>query len=1783
MRHLVRRMMPFVVCIAISTQTFADCNDMNGLPADGATVTPNQAETVVLNWTTQAAAQEYDVYFGPAGSCSAPFPHGTVQAPTTEWSPPSNEITPGTTYEWKVVAKAPILNGCPDGLPTTGCKTFTTSSCPLAPPLLAPANNSTVPYGIVEFEWDDVADATSYELYVGVDGDPLFSKGSTLGTSKSGYIEPGRTIEWKVVANAPSCPGSPSPHHFFTTSCPGDPANLITPQDGAQFSEGQNINFTWSDISGSQGFDVAGYDVKVSDDGGSTWDVLAENLNTNFFSTGELPQGDYMWEVRANFNGDCDPLYSSPREFSVGHDCGSEEPELISPAQNATLSTPITFQWTARANAESYRLFVKPADGVRRLLTTTSNTEYTTSDLENGANTWSVTAIYNDCPDADSSERTLNVEGGEEGCPSNPGKATLLAPANGATNLASPVTFHWNAVPNATGYRVLGSFNGSASVPLGATTTTSLVADVPAGNGEWLVQTFFGEDCPTTLSDKRTLTVASGATCSGAAPQLVAPANGATNVASPVTFQWTAVADATSYRLFVAVGDGEFSFYGETNATTLQRIVPTGTVRFFIAARFAACPEARSSTSTFTAGTGNECAAANITLLAPAENATTGSPVRMGWSPVAGALFYRVWVSIDGNAPVNILRTNATEADVNLPAGTMVWYVDAPRQNCPAVVSSERRFTVATGANCTNNPAPALVSPVGTRENPAASPAHVTLVWNAVPNAIGYRIWISSDLFLFEDLALTKLTQAEIDLEPGTYGWFAEAFFDGCPPVPSTRAFFRIAQTTPRCPTDEPNAISPGNGEVTTSPVTFAWDAVEKATKYRLFVSIDGSEAQIIGVTTETQLTRALPPGQVTWRVEAAFANCPSTFSDRMNFTVRESQNCGDEGADLVSPPHNALNVESPVDFVWSAVSGALKYVLVVQVNDGAPTAIAITSDTHVTRAMPPGLIRWRVVTHFSGCEPIESELFRFAIARTQECENRKPILLLPSDDDREMPSPVYFQWTPVPNATSYLLWARQGDDDPSILASTEDPSAIVELGAGRYEYFVEAHFDGCPPAQSARGEFEVTAPVPCGTPLQPQAQVVGQALSNTTYRLRWTPLPNVQFYEVQESTTQDFSNATTVTSATPVVAFMHEVTGTPVQYRYRVRGVSDCGTGARGPYSEVVSVFVTAPKTINSSTEIGAEEAIVQTIFVPGLTSPVPFTVTADKPWLTITPSSGTLPVAGMTLTVTANPDVLVLGTNTGTIQVLTNGSSGKGPQVEAGTTLKIPLSVSLVTPVAPSGKGTPPPDSLIFPVVGHAQGANDSLFESDIRITNLTAETARYEVNFTPTQTDGTQTGSSSTIEIAPNATLALDDIVASLFGTGTTSSAIGMLEVRPLTTTTSASVGFFGSTATAATIRELTTAASSRTYNFTPQGTFGQYIPAVRFSDFVGRALDGAAPSILSLQQVAESADFRANFGFAEAAGSPAELSVRVFDTANNLLKTIAISLKAGEHQQINGMLALNGVTNLANGRVEVEVLSGDGKVTAYVSEVDNKTNDPLLVSAVLKGGITANKWVVPGVAYINNPSAFWVTDMRVFNAGTTATTTTLTFYAEREPSVSMSKDFTLQPGEIKVLDNVIAEHFSALGRATGSIAVTTPAASNLTVTARTYNKTADGTYGQFVPGVTPAESAGVADRALQILQLEQSPRLRTNIGLLETSGQPATIEVSAIIPDALVTPVVTYDLQPNEFRQISLADFAGGQALYNTRVTVKVIGGNGRVTAYGSAIDELKGDPTYVPAQ
>jgi hypothetical protein len=1764
MRHLIRWTMLCVVATVFAAQSFAQCTTMTTVPANGATVQRDESGTVDLSWSFVNDRQGYDVYFGQAGQGGCSTVRSTETGQT--WSPPANELTPGVTYEWKVIA---LGTGCGTA-PTTGCKTFTIAGCPAAPSLSAPAADAQVPFGSVTLQWNASPNASAYDVYIGIDNDTPSLHATQTSTTKTIFVEPGRTITWFVKAKSNGCTPVASAARSFTTTCPAGAPTLIGPGDGTSVPAGTQINFSWQPFAGS-----AGYDLEIFD--GENWSLVAENL-TGTSHSATLPQGDYLWKVRANFDGDCGPAYSEPRELVVGANCtGGVAVNLTSPARGATLTAPVRFEWTAApAIAQGYQLWVhEQGQRLPRLLTETENTFYETGDIVPGSYEWWVITEYDNCPDAESNHRLFTLTG-EDNCPRAPGTATLVSPANGANNLSSPVTFQWNAVPDATGYRVLAYFESEPTV-LGTTTSTSLTVGVPAGSGFWAVQTLFGDDCPTTIGDRRAFTVTTGTPCSDTPPQLVTPANNATVTTSQVTFSWNAVTGATHYRLFVATGDEDFDFYGETTATSIQRFVPaTGVVRWFVIAGFAVCDDLRSPTQTFTVATEANCPAATITLIAPAPGATATSPVRFAWSAVPNAVAYRIWISIDGQAPVNIARTTATEASIGLPAGTMSWYVEALRERCDPVVSERAAFTINEAANCAIRTAPALLAPIGPAAAPPAVDEHVTFAWTAVDGAIGYRLWVGRQGQGFGDVALTRNTSFELDLEPGLYGWYVQALFEGCNPIASAPSFFRVVESEPRCPGVAPTPIAPAQNSTSTSPVTFSWTAVPNAKKYRVFGAVQGGEPQLLGTTDGTELTRALPPGTFFWSVEASFEACPSTFSPRVRFTVPQAQNCSTDGAELVAPAHGATNVAPPVDFIWSPVSGAVKYVLIARVNDGAPTAFASTTDTHfVVERVPPGRIEWWVVTYFAGCEPVESDHFSFTVARNENCTNRKPILYVP---DGDVTSPVHFQWSRVPGATLYRIWVPQGS--PVMIATSTIPEAEVELPVGRYEYFVEALFENCPSTESARGEFRVLPPVACGTPETPVAQVVGQALSGTEYRVRWTRLPNVQLYEVQESTSPDFTNAQTFTTSSTSMKFVHEVTGAPVQYFYRVRGVSDC-SDARGAYSDRVGVFVTAPRSNNSSAEIGTESSIVQKLFLPGSTEPLNFVATADKPWLTVTPSSGALPAEGITLTVTADQNALALGTNTGTIKVEYSSPNAGNTRTNATTVVNIPTSVSLVTPVLPSGKGTPPPDALIFPGVGHAQGQNDSLFESDIRITNLTAKTQKYELKYTPSGMNGTEVGSSSNVEIAPDQTLALDDVVASMFGEGTNGSALGVLEVRPLESTSETSGALFSSVSESA-IKVLETAASSRTYNFTPNGTFGQFVPAVRFDQFVGKASPGELPKILSLQQVSQSDAFRANFGFVEAAGEPADLMVRVYDTASNLLSTIPVSLQPGEHKQLNLMLAVNGINDLQDGRVEVEVVNGNGKITTYVSEVDNKTNDPLMVSPIVKGAVTADRYVVPGMAFLTGSNALWVSDLRIFNGGTTETPATLTFYPTQNPGGAVSKQITLAPGEIEVLDNVVGGLFELPQGAGGMIAITTPQLSSLTATARTYNQTGNGTYGQYIPGVTVAESIGVNDRALQLLQLESSSRFRTNIALSETSGQPVTVDVSVNVPDAKSTPVVTIPLAANEFRTFSLADFGLG-AVYNARVSVKVVGGSGKVTASASAIDHLTQDPTYVPAQ
>lgn len=1168
------------------------------------------------------------------------------------------------------------------------------------------------------------------------------------------------------------------------------------------------------------------------------------------------------------------------------------------------------------------------------------------------------------------------------------------------------------------------------------------------------------------------------------------------------------------------------------------------------------------------------CPTAAPSLLTPANGGAVTSPVSLSWTAVSGATEYEVWL-VQNGAPTLATTTLSTSAMVNAGSGNYSWYVVARGNGCDPLQSASSTFTVPLQDNCSTNAAPQLNAPSG---GTLSSP--VTFSWSPVPQAIGYRVWVEVDGTAAQDVGTTDgALTLTANIPPGAIVARVDALFNGCPPTTSNRVSFAVREPDPCANRTAATLLSPSNNSVVpSSSLTFAWNAASDADGYRVWISVDGAAPEVLGTTTdETTLTATLERGTVIWWVEALYEGCSSTESQRFTFSIPPAQACNTAKPELLAPANGTTVNNGVVTFQWSAVTGGISYEVWVSLGNGTPALVGTTTQTSLSANVPAGTLVWFVRAYVDRCPSRDSNRSRFTFNEPDACQgHRRPSLISP--EDGAVTSPVVFTWTSVPSAIGYDVFVQRGGNAPQLVASTTDTqTSAITLLPGKARWFVRARFaSGCPTRESALTRFEVvTAPAACAPMAPPTISAPGQISTGIPFTAQWSPAPGATAYQLQVSSSASFEGAQNITTNTTSHELVRTNNGTtPLAVYLRVRAIDGrCTPPSTSGYGAVAAVFI-LPKT-------GTEGATTVNGGILQFTLPIgaefagqTFTAVSKHPWLSVTPASGVVPTGGTSLTVTANTNVLPLGASLGGITVTLTSPSAKGVASHATTIIAPGFSVSLVTPVTPTTKSTPPPDALIIPAIAHADGIN-SYFQSDVRVSNTSPQLMTYELTFTPSGETGITEGRQTTFSVEPGQTIALDDILRTWFGTGSTSTT-GSLEIRPTTQSSAKTTSDVVSG-----LSNLVSFASSRTFNLTSNGTFGQYIPAVPFANFIGKAA-GNSSSVLSLQQIAQSSRYRTNLGIVEGSGEPASVLVKIFGDNGQKLSEFPVELKGGQHTQLNSFLANNGVGSLLDGRVELEVTSPGGKITAYASVLDNATSDPLLVTPVTLSEVGNTKWVVPGVADLNNGIANWQTDMRVFNAGSSDVNASFTFYSQTggEPKTNT---VTIPAGQVRQFDRSLATLFNVANDG-GAVHITTPAESRLIATARTYNQTSNGTYGQFISAVTPGEAAGTNMRPLQLLQVEESTRFRSNVGLAEVTGNAVTIEIAVVPPDAKFTAVTQLTLQPNEFRQIgSLLSSLGLADTHNARVTVSAIEGAGRVTAYVSVIDLQTNDPTYVPAQ
>ncbi|HMC68877.1 MAG TPA: hypothetical protein VKJ07_06980, partial [Mycobacteriales bacterium] len=272
------------------------------------------------------------------------------------------------------------------------------------------------------------------------------------------------------------------------------------------------------------------------------------------------------------------------------------------------------------------------------------------------------------------------------------------------------------------------------------TTETSITHVIPPGNVEWRVDAVF-DGCPTTRSAKSHFLVPAAQTCVTDAPVLLAPADGAANLDSPVRFDWNPVSTAIGYVVVIRNKDGAPTKLAETvTRTAATKAVSEGRNEWWVVAFFNGCPPVESQHQFFTV-TETACDDTRPILFAPAEGASRlASPVHFEWSRVKNATSYKVWAAAGDEDESVIGTTTVNKLTVAVSGGTIHWHVQAFFASCPALDSATSTFSVRNAPPPCTNPD----RPVATVPAQVASGSSYNVRWNAVANATSYELQESS-------------------------------------------------------------------------------------------------------------------------------------------------------------------------------------------------------------------------------------------------------------------------------------------------------------------------------------------------------------------------------------------------------------------------------------------------------------------------------------------------------------------------------------------------------------------------------------------------------------------------------------------------------------------------------------------------------------------------------------------------------------------------------------------------------------------------------------------------------------------------------------------------------------------------------------------------------------------------------------------------------------------------------------------------------------------------------
>ncbi len=235
-------------------------------------------------------------------------------------------------------------------------------------------------------------------------------------------------------------------------------------------------------------------------------------------------------------------------------------------------------------------------------------------------------------------------------------------------------------------------------------------------------------------------------------------------------------------------------------------------------------------------------------------------------------------------------------------------------------------------------------------------------------------------------------------------------------------------------------------------------------------------------------------------------------------------------------------------------------------------------------------------------------------------------------------------------------------------------------------------------------------------------------------------------------------------------------------------------------------------------------------------------------------------------------------------------------------------------------------------------------------------------------------------------------------------------------------------------------------------------------------------------------------------------------------------------------------------------------------------------PVSITVYAEGERPTFVYLVPGVAHMPGARGTnWRCNLSVLNTIDATVALELTF---RDADGSTVRPAAVGPFGTVEWEDVALSLFDMSGPCAGAVEIS----SNLPVivSARSYNASAEGTYGQYLPGCELADTLS-SGQVGYLPQLKSTEGFRTNIGVVNLGDVPCTASITlhsdsgAQLGDGLSLEVAPGGwFQEND---VFAKAQAGACGLARARIELETPGCS--IWAYASVVDNATGDPTTIP--